>query len=157
MKILILKALTVTSLVLISSITNLAFTQSRTSTISDTQIPYLAMGKGNSERSMIVTNPILCDEAPGPCRFFIRHVQAHRQSNHLILPPHAYPASTEAKADCFAAKNSNAQDVIDAYELLMQPDKASKYSIPGDLKVRAENIKTCAIKANNWIGNNIEG
>jgi len=112
------------------------------------------MGKGNSERSMIVTNPVLCAEAPGPCRFFITHVQAHRQSNHLILPPNAYPAGTEAKADCFAANNSDPQDVLDTYELLVQPDKAEKYSIPGDLKVRAENVRTCAIKSKNWIGDN---
>ncbi len=125
---------------------------SQSLTVSDTQIPYLAMAKGNSERSMIVSNPVLCKEVPGPCHFFIQHVQAHRLLNHLILPPNAYPASTEAKADCFAAYNSRGQDVLDTYKLLLNSDKASKYSIPGNLNDRAENIRTCAIKAKNWLG-----
>ena len=150
----VLKTLTISSLVICAFVSDMAFSQSQSTTISDKQIPYLAMGKGNSERSMIVTNPDLCQEVPGPCRFFITHVQAHRQSNHLILPPNAYPPATEAKADCFAAKNSDAQDVLDTYELLMQQDKAEKYSILGDLKARSQNIKTCAIKAKNWIGDN---
>ncbi|MFK8066815.1 MAG: hypothetical protein AB8D52_01055 [Gammaproteobacteria bacterium] len=146
------KTLLLTSLVLCGFVINTTQAQTQFYGVSDNQIPYFAMLKGNSDRSMIVYNPTFCREMPGPCRFFIKHNQAHRQLNHLILPPTSYSPLTEAVADCYAANNGDAQDVFDTYKLLTQPDKASKYSIPGDLQLRAEKIKACAIKAENWVG-----
>ncbi len=120
--------------------------------ISDSQIPYLAMVKGNTERSFIVSNPDLCKQVPGPCRFFIQHAHGHRHLNHLIFPPKSYLLTDEMAADCFAARTVAGSDVLETYGLLLKPEEAKKYSIPGDLAIRAENIKTCAMKSENWVG-----
>lgn len=120
-------------------------------TISDTQIPYFAMLKGSSSRYLLVSNPKLCAQAPGPCRFFIESSYGHLHLNHLLLPPKAYTQHDLQQADCFAVYNVSAQDNYETVRLLQNPDQAAKYAVQGDLAARAENIQACANKAGKWI------
>ncbi len=120
--------------------------------IPDTRLPYIAMVRRNpNETTIVIYNPDTCKEIGAACGFFIEHAGAHAHLNHHLLPPEAYAAPTEAKADCWAAKNGRPKEVYAAVQLLLDDNRNPNLNITGDPAQRAEKIRACAEKSSNWI------
>ncbi len=124
--------------------------------IADPDLPYIAMVRDNGRatgRFAVIYNPDICEEIGDACYFFRKHEWAHGWLNHSpLLPPDKYPTSTEAVADCWAARNVDPSAVLAAYELFLDTDKIGKLKIYGDPVQRAQKVRACAIEAGNWIG-----
>jgi len=120
--------------------------------ISDTRLPYIAMVRKNpNETTIVIYNPDTCKEIGAACGFFIEHAGAHAHRNHMLLPPEAYPATLEAEADCWAAKNGKSKEVYAAVQLFLDENRNPNLNLTGDPAQRAENIRACAEKSGNWI------
>ena len=120
--------------------------------IPDTRLPYIAMVRENPNGTTIVIyNPDTCKEIGTACGFFIEHAGAHAHRNHMLLPPEAYPATLEAEADCWAAKNGKSKEVYAAVQLFLDENRNPNLNLTGDPAQRAENIRACAEKSCNWI------
>jgi len=122
--------------------------------IPDPHLPYIAMVRADPHwGSAVIYNPDICKEIGAACGFFREHASTHAHLNHLLLPPEAYPASLEAQADCWAAKYGKPNEVHAAVQLLLEDGSNPNWNIHGDPAERAKRIRTCAIQAGNWIGN----
>ncbi len=122
--------------------------------ISDTRLPYIARVRADPHWGYaVIYNPDTCKEIGVACGFFIEHAGAHAHLNHHLLPPEAYAAPTEAKADCWAAKNGKSKEVYAAVQLLLDDNRNPNLNITGDPAQRAEKIRACAEEAGNWIEN----
>ena len=120
--------------------------------ISDTRLPYIARVRADPHwGAAVLYNPDTCEEIGAACGFFKEHAYAHAHRNHILLPPEAYPATLEAEADCWAAKNGNPKEVYAAVQLLLDDNLNPNLNITGDPAQRAEKIRACAEKAGNWI------
>jgi hypothetical protein len=119
--------------------------------IPDTKLPYIAMIRAQARGAMVIYNPDTCEEISTACGFFIDHASAHAHLNHLLLPPEAYPTMIEAQADCWVAKNGKPDEVYAAVQLLLDDNRNPNLYITGDPAKRAEEIRTCAEMAGNWI------
>jgi len=120
--------------------------------ISDTRLPYIARVRADPHwGAAVLYNPGTCKEIGAACGFFKEHAYAHAHRNHILLPPEAYPATLEAEADCWAAKNGNPKEVYAAVQLLLDDNLNPNLNITGDPAQRAEKIRACAEKAGNWI------
>ena len=120
--------------------------------IPDTRLPYIAMVRRNpNETTIVIYNPDTCKEIGAACGFFIEHAGAHAHRNHMLLPPEAYPATLEAEADCWAAKNGKSKEVYAAVQLFLNENRNPNLNLSGDPAQRAENIRACAEKSGNWI------
>jgi len=120
--------------------------------IPDTRLPYIAMVRRNpNETTIVIYNPDTCKEIGAACGFFIEHAGAHAHRNHILLPPDAYPATLEAEADCWAAKNGKSKEVYAAVQLFLNENRNPNLNLTGDPAQRAENIRACAEKSGNWI------
>ncbi|MFB3090210.1 MAG: hypothetical protein ACE1ZG_02535 [Gammaproteobacteria bacterium] len=120
--------------------------------IPDTRLPYIAMVRRNpNETTIVIYNPDTCKEIGAACGFFIEHAGAHAHRNHMLLPPEAYPATLEAEADCWAAKNGKSKEVYAAVQLFLDDNRNPNLNFTGDPAQRAENIRACAEKSGNWI------
>ncbi len=120
--------------------------------IPDTRLPYIAMVRRNpNETTIVIYNPDTCKEIGAACGFFIEHAGAHAHRNHMLLPPEAYPATLEAEADCWAAKNGKSKEVYAAVQLFLDENRNPNLNLTGDPAQRAENIRACAEKSGNWI------
>jgi len=120
--------------------------------ISDTRLPYIARVRADPHwGAAVLYNPDTCKEIGAACGFFKEHAYAHAHRNHILLPPEAYPATLEAEADCWAAKNGNPKEVYAAVQLLLDDNLNPNLNITGDPAQRAEKIHACAVKAGNWI------
>ncbi len=120
--------------------------------IPDTRLPYIAMVRRNpNETTIVIYNPDTCKEIGAACGFFIEHAGAHAHRNHILLPPEAYPATLEAEADCWAAKNGKSKEVYAAVQLFLNENRNPNLNLTGDPAQRAENIRACAEKSGNWI------
>ena len=120
--------------------------------ISDTRLPYIARVRADPHwGAAVLYNPDTCKEIGAACGFFKEHAYAHAHRNHILLPPEAYPATLEAEADCWAAKNGNPKEVYAAVQLLLDDNLNPNLNITGDPAQRAEKIRACAEKAGNWI------
>ncbi len=122
--------------------------------IPDPNLPEIAMIRADPNwGSAVIYNSDTCKQIGDACGFFRRHASAHAELNHLLLPPAAYPASTEAKADCWAAKYGKPHEVLAAVQLFLEEGSNTKWKIHGDPIQRAEKVRDCAKQADNWIGN----
>jgi len=120
--------------------------------ISDTMLPYIARVRADPNwGTAVLYNPDTCKEIGAACGFFKEHAFAHAHRNHIILPPEAYPATLEAEADCWAAKNGNSKEVYAAVQLLLDDNRNPNLNIIGDPTQRADKIRACAEQAGNWI------
>ena len=120
--------------------------------ISDTRLPYIARVRADPHWGYAVLyNPDTCKEIGAACGFFIEHAGAHPHRNHILLPPDAYPATLEAEADCWAAKNGKSKEVYAAVQLFLNENRNPNLNLTGDPAQRAENIRACAEKSGNWI------
>lgn len=120
--------------------------------IPDTKLPYIAMIRAQARGAMVIYNPDSCEEIGIACGFFIDHASAHAHLNHLLLPPEAYSPISEAQADCWVAKNGKPDEVFAAVQLLLDDNRNPNLNIIGDPAKRAEEIRSCAEVAGNWIG-----
>ena len=122
--------------------------------IPDTRLPYIAMVRRNpNETTIVIYNPDTCKEIGAACGFFIEHAGAHAHRNHMLLPPEAYPATLEAEADCWAAKNGKSKEVYAAVQLFLDENRNPNLNLTGDPAQRAEKVRACAEEAGNWIEN----
>ena len=122
--------------------------------ISDTKLPYIARVRADPHwGAAVLYNPDICKKIGVACGFFKEHAYAHAHRNHIILPPEAYPATLEAEADCWAAKNGNPKEVYAAVQLLLDDNLSPNLNITGNPAERAQKIRACAEKAGNWINN----
>ncbi len=120
--------------------------------ISDTMLPYIARIRAHTNGgAAVLFNPDTCEEIGAACGFFKEHAYAHAHRNHILLPPEAYPATLEAEADCWAAKNGNPKEVYAAVQLLLDNNADPNLNITGNPVQRAEKIRACAETARNWI------
>jgi len=121
--------------------------------IPDPDLPYIAMIRADPNwGSAVIYNPVYCEEIGKACGFFRTQAYAHAHLNHLFLPPKSYPASTELRADCWAAKNGKPEEVLAAAQLMLAYDDTKRWKIYGDPVQRSENIRNCARQSGNWIG-----
>ena len=119
--------------------------------IPDTKLPYIAKIRTQpADQVMVIYNPDSCKEIGLACGFFIEHARAHAHLNHMILPPEAYPTITEDQADSWVAKNGKPYEIYAAVQLLLDNNRNPDLNITGDPAQRAEKIRACAKKANNW-------
>jgi len=121
--------------------------------IPDEHLPYIAMIRDDPRfGTTVIYNPLLCNEIGAACAFFRIHADAHIQLNHNILAtPEHYPASQEAAADCFAARNVHPHEVQAAVALLSDEKRSAELPITGYPAERAERIRRCAVESGNWI------
>lgn len=120
--------------------------------IPDSQLPDIVLARAHPRwGSSVIYNPKTCEEIGDACAFFRKHAYAHSALNHLLLPPKSYPAPTEAKADCWAAKYVKPEEALAAYNLFKEGASGSNWQLYGDLDKRAETVRECAMKAGNWI------
>jgi hypothetical protein len=121
--------------------------------ISDTSLPYIARVRADPNwGAAVLYNPDTCREIDAACGFFKEHAYAHAHLNHILLPPEAYSPILEAQADCWVAKNGKPREVYTAVQLLLDDNRNRNLNITGDPAKRAEEIRTCAEMAGNWIG-----
>ena len=99
----------------------------------------------------VIYNTDYCKTIGGDaCGFFRAQAHAHSDLNHPILPPDHYPASQIAAADCWAARNATPAEVTAAYDFLSNEDREPAIPVVGDPVKRADNIRQCALAADNW-------
>jgi hypothetical protein len=120
--------------------------------IPDPSLPEIAIMRADPHwGAAVIYNPITCKEIGEACGFFRLHAFAHNHLNHILLAePDDYPASLEKEADCWTAKYGKASEVQAMVKLLSDKNRNPSWKIHGNLKHRAENIKTCAIEAGKW-------
>lgn len=121
--------------------------------LQDTSIPHFAALKGNTESNIIQSNPLLCYEAPRACKFFIHSMDAHRKLGHPILAPGDYTMAEIEDADCYATQFVSAKDLYSAYQIIVNADDSAEYTLAGNLKLRAENLKYCSQVMQKWNDN----
>ncbi len=119
--------------------------------ITDSKLPYIAKIRADPQwGSAVIYNPVMCKEIGAACGFFRTHAFAHAHRNHILLPPEAYPATLEAEADCWAAKNGKPDEVYAAVQLLLDENRNPDLNITGNPLERAEKVRACAEQAGNW-------
>lgn len=109
--------------------------------IADPNFPDIAGVRRNSNgEPFIIYNPILCSNmGPQLCGFYRVHEYCHISLGHGLLEK--WPQQMEAEADCCAALQSSAGEVIAAYNWFM----AGGGSTPqhGSGFERAQRLATC--------------
>lgn len=119
--------------------------------IPDRNLNYISLYRAHPEfGTSVVYNPEHCEKIGKACEFFLSQTYAHNVYYDTPLPPNVYPKMLEDRADCWAARYVKPESVLAAYHLLTQG--SGDVPITGDPVDRAENIKNCAIKYNNWLG-----
>lgn len=119
--------------------------------ISDLALPYIARVRADPNwGAAVIYNPKTCKEIGAACGFFKKHAYAHAMRNHLLLPPESYPPAKEDEADCWAAKYSEPSEVRAAVALFLDEKRDPGLKITGNAAMRAEKVRACAEKADNW-------
>ena len=120
--------------------------------VTDYGLKMIATVKGARERAFVAYNPALCEQAGDACGFFRDQMHGHLVLRDTVIPSGNYLESDIMLADCWVADTGRPHEIKAAYELMLQADSAEKFSLKGDLNRRAENLRNCAIKSNNWMG-----
>ena len=121
--------------------------------IPDPALPYIAKVRAEPMwGSVVVYNPRYCEQIGDACAFFRAHEYAHAFLNDLFLPPDAYPASTERKADCWAAQYIRPQEALAAAQLFEESSGKKDLPLFGDPAQRARTIRECVKEKGIWIG-----
>lgn len=122
--------------------------------IPDPSLPEIAMIRvERGDLRTVVYNPVTCQEIGEACGFFRLHAYSHEILRHSILgEPDDYPPSQEAAADCYAAKYGKPNEVYAVVQLFLDENRNPDWRIHGNPIERAANIRNCAIKSENWIG-----
>ncbi len=119
--------------------------------VPDKNLKYISLYRAHPEfGTSVVYNPVYCEQIGEACDFFMSQTYAHHVYYDTPLPPNVYPKSLEDRADCWAARYVKPESVLAAYNLLT--NGSGDVPITGDPASRAEYIKECAIKYNNWLG-----
>lgn len=118
--------------------------------IPSPNLPDIAMVVGVPP--VIYYNPIICNQVgPRVCGFFRTHEYGHVVLGHTLVPN--FPPVREAQADCWAAGNGSPYDVLAAYEAFLYGGLSSQdWWTYGNPAQRAGRLRTCAIRAGNWLG-----
>ena len=121
--------------------------------IQDPRLPEIAMIRMiRTEATVVIYHPVICQQIIDACGFFRLHVFAHDRLNHSILAfPADYPTLQETQADCWAAKHGKPHETYAAVQLILDEDRDENLIIHGDPAQRAEQIRACAMEADNWV------
>lgn len=122
---------------------------SPTSEIADPHLKEITMIRADPHwGAVVIYNPITCKEIGAACGFLKLHVFAHKHLNHTLLAdPAAYPVSVIKRADCWAAKYGKTNEIEAVISLFEDGNQKPNWRLHGDLQQRAENIRSCALKA----------
>ena len=121
--------------------------------LQDSRLPEIAMIRMiRTGANVVIYNPVTCQQIGDACGFFRLHAFAHDRLNHSILAyPAAYSTFKETQADCWAAKYGKSHETYAAVQLISDEDRDENLIIHGNPVQRAEQIRTCAIEAGNWV------
>lgn len=121
--------------------------------IQDPRLPEIAMIRMiRTGANVVIYNPVICKQFGDACGFFRLHVFAHDRLNHSILAfPADYSTLQETQADCWAAKHGKPHETYAAVQLILDEDRDENLIIHGNPTQRAEQIRTCAMEADNWV------
>lgn len=101
--------------------------------------------------TVVIYNPDLCEKVGKACGFIKMHEFAHVKLNHgLMAKKSMYTPNMRHQADCWAAGQSNPEEVRAAVDLFKDNNRDESLRLYGDLEERAANIQACAEKAGNW-------
>jgi len=122
--------------------------------VEDPGLPVVTMTRVDDDLGTIVVfNPTLCARLGAACGFLRAHAQGHVFYGHPPAHPSDYSAQEETLADCWAARQGDPMQILAAHQWLTSGSGYVALGVYGDTRLRARNIRNCAIQGGRWLGN----